>query len=115
MATPRLRWSTPLWLLVATALVSAQTLEDPHTGLSEVAAGLDLPTTMAFVGPGDILVLQKNDGLVRRVIDGVLQHTPVLDVAVDHASERGLLGIAVHPDFPTPPFIYLYLHRKQHK
>ena len=62
---------------------------------------------MAFVGPGDILVLQKNDGLVRRVIDGVLQRTPVLDVAVDHASERGLLGIAVHPNFPTPPFIYL--------
>ena len=28
---------------------------------------------MAFVGPGDILVLQKGDGRVLRVINGVLQ------------------------------------------
>ena len=53
-------------------------------------------------------MLQKDDGIVRRVIDGVLQPNPVLDVAVDRASERGLLGIVVHPDFPRPPFVYLY-------
>jgi aldose sugar dehydrogenase len=63
---------------------------------------------MAFIGPGDILVLQKGDGLVLRVINGVLQPGQVLDVAVDNASERGLLGIAVHPNFPAIPFIYLY-------
>jgi glucose/arabinose dehydrogenase len=64
---------------------------------------------MAFLGPGDILVLQKGDGRVLRVINGVLQPGQVLDVAVDNASERGLLGIAMHPDFPSIPFIYLYL------
>jgi glucose/arabinose dehydrogenase len=32
----------------------------------------------------------------------------VLDVAVDTASERGLLGIAIHPNFPSTPFVYLY-------
>jgi glucose/arabinose dehydrogenase len=63
---------------------------------------------MGFIGTDDILVLQKNDGQVRRVINGVLQPTPVLDVAVDQASERGLLGIAVHPAFPSPPWVYLY-------
>jgi aldose sugar dehydrogenase len=63
---------------------------------------------MAFVGPGDILVLQKGDGRVRRVINGVLQPGQVLDVAVDNASERGLLGIAIHPNFPSTPFIYLH-------
>jgi glucose/arabinose dehydrogenase len=63
---------------------------------------------MAFIGADDILVLQKNDGQVRRVVAGVLQPTPVLDVAMDGNSERGLLGIAVHPVFPSVPWIYLY-------
>jgi len=63
---------------------------------------------MAFIGPGDILVLQKGNGRVRRVINGVLQPGQVLDVGVDSASERGLLGIAIHPNFPASPFVYLY-------
>jgi glucose/arabinose dehydrogenase len=63
---------------------------------------------MAFVGPGDILVLQKNDGMVRRILNGVLQPGPVLDVAVHFSSERGLLGIALDPDFVNNRYVYLY-------
>ena len=58
---------------------------------------------MAFIGKGDILVLQKANRRVRRVINGVLQPGPVLDVAVDSYSERGLLRIAIHPTFPIHP------------
>jgi glucose/arabinose dehydrogenase len=32
----------------------------------------------------------------------------VLDLAVNSASERGLLGIALHPRFPRQPYVYLY-------
>ena len=87
---------------------SAQTVTDPTLQVTEVVGGLSQPTTMAFIGPGDILVLQKSDGRVRRVTHGVLQPGQVLDVSVDSASERGLLGIALHPNFPTTPFVYLY-------
>ncbi|HSF57202.1 MAG TPA: PQQ-dependent sugar dehydrogenase, partial [Candidatus Binatia bacterium] len=69
---------------------------------------MNQPTAMGFIGPGDILVLQKGNGRVRRVINGVLQPGQVLDVGVDSASERGLLGIAIHPNFPASPFVYLY-------
>ena len=62
---------------------------------------------MAFIGTDDMLVLEKNTGQVQRVVDGVVQST-VLDLAVNFASERGLLGIALHPDFPTDPGVYLY-------
>jgi aldose sugar dehydrogenase len=86
----------------------AQTLNDPKLHVREFTSGLSQPTAMAFIGPADILVLQKEDGLVRRVINGVLQPGQVLDVAVDNASERGLLGIAIHPSFPSAPFVYLY-------
>jgi len=93
---------------VLVSISNSQTLTDPSVRVSEIVAGLNQPTAMAFVGPGDILVLQKGDGQVKRVIDGVLQANPVLDVSVDNQSERGLLGIAVHPNFPATPFIYLY-------
>ncbi|MBI4589907.1 MAG: PQQ-dependent sugar dehydrogenase [Candidatus Rokubacteria bacterium] len=95
-------------LNVAATLASAQTVKDGRLTVRPVASGLHAPTTMAFIGPDDILVLQKNDGRVRRILGGVLQPGEVLDVAVDYAAERGLLGIAVHPQFPTTPFVYLF-------
>jgi aldose sugar dehydrogenase len=87
---------------------TAQTVADSALQVTEVVDGLSQPTAMVFIGPGDILVLQKSDGRVRRVINGMLQPGQVLDVAVDSASERGLLGVAIHPNFPTTPFVYLY-------
>jgi glucose/arabinose dehydrogenase len=108
MFRTQLCWVAIGWLWVATSLASAQTLNDPTLVVTEVAAGLSAPTGMAFIGPNDILVLQKNNGWVRRVLDGVLQPGPVLDVAVDQTSERGLLGIALHPAFPVAPWVYLY-------
>jgi glucose/arabinose dehydrogenase len=94
--------------LVLSSPAIAQTLNDPRLQVKEVVAGLSAPTTMAFIGPADILVLQKGNGQVRRVLGGVLQPGQVLDAAVDSLSERGLLGIAVHPEFPAKPFVYLY-------
>jgi glucose/arabinose dehydrogenase len=96
------------WLQVLSSPSRSQALTDPALQVSEVVAGLSQPTAMAFIGPSDILVLQKGDGRVRRVIDGVLQPGQVLDVAIDNNSERGLLGIAVHPNFPAIPLVYLY-------
>ena len=101
-------WVAVGWLWLATSLASAQTLNDPTLMVTEVVAGLNAPTAMAFIGPNDILVLQKNDGQVRRVIGGVLQPTPVLDVAVNQLSERGFLGMALHPTFQSTPWVYLY-------
>jgi glucose/arabinose dehydrogenase len=44
---------------------------------------------------------------VKRVVNGTVQST-VLDLAVNFGSERGLLGIALHPQFPATPHVYLY-------
>jgi len=86
----------------------AQTVKDPSLRVQTYATGLSTPASMAFIGADDILVLQKDDGRVRRVIGGVVQPGDVLDLNVDNASERGLLGIALHPEFPATPFVYLY-------
>jgi glucose/arabinose dehydrogenase len=63
--------------------------------VEEVLDGLDFPTSMAFLGPEDILVLEKNDGTVRRILNGVLLEEPLLNVNVANEGERGMLGIAI--------------------
>jgi glucose/arabinose dehydrogenase len=88
--------------------LAVPTVKDPSLTVTQLVAGLNAPTTMAFVGAGDILVLQKNNGQVRRVLKGALQAGPVLDLDVSNNSERGLLGIALHPNFSTNGFVYLY-------
>jgi aldose sugar dehydrogenase len=79
----------------------------PNLAARPVVTGLTTPTAMAFLGDDDFLVLEKNTGQVQRVTGGAIQST-VLDLAVNFGSERGLLGIALHPDFPSDAGVYLY-------
>ena len=53
---------------------------------------------MAFLGPNDIEVLEKNTGIVHRILNGKILPEPLLDVNVANQSERGLLGIAIAND-----------------
>lgn len=79
----------------------------PNLNVRTVISGLTTPLALAFIADGDMLVLEKNTGRVLRVTDGVVKGT-ALDLAVNNASERGLLGIALHPEFPVNPGVYLY-------
>ncbi len=79
----------------------------PNLAVRTLVAGLVTPMGMAFIGPNDVLVLEKNTGKVQRVTNGTVVGT-VLDLAVNFGSERGLLGIALHPNFPTTPQVFLY-------
>jgi aldose sugar dehydrogenase len=86
---------------------SAQALLDPDLNVSTVVEGLSQPIAMAFIGTDDILVTEKATGQVKRITNGVVTGI-VLDLAVNSNSERGLLGIALHPQFPDTPYVYLY-------
>ena len=50
---------------------------------------------MAFLGPNDILVTEKTNGTVMRIVNGTMLKEPLLDVNVARSDERGMLGIAV--------------------
>jgi glucose/arabinose dehydrogenase len=80
---------------------------DPRLDVRTVVTGLNQPTSLAFLGPDEFFVLEKATGQVKHVVDGVVGDT-VLDLAVNSGSERGLLGIALHPDFPSDRGVYLY-------
>src|SRR5262249_60034686 len=62
---------------------------------------------MAFLGDNDFFVLEKASGKVQHVINGVLAPT-ALDLPVNNASERGLLGIALSPNFQNDHNVFLY-------
>ena len=96
------------WILALAVASPAlgQSVVDPELSVETVVTGLATPTSMAFVAPDDILVLEKQLGRVRRVLNDTLLATPVLDVAVNASSERGMLGIAV--DSEDPPHVFLY-------
>lgn len=89
------------------AMAQAPRMVVPGLSVRAVTGGLVTPTSIAFIGSNDLFVLEKNTGRVKRVVNGVVQST-VLDLAVNNASERGLLGIALHPNFPTNPGVYLF-------
>ena len=86
---------------------SSPTMLDSNLMVTTVFAGLDQPTSMAFLSANDLLVLEKASGKVQRIVGGQLQNT-VLDLPVNSASERGLLGIALHPDFGLNGLVYLF-------
>jgi glucose/arabinose dehydrogenase len=80
--------------------------------------GLELPTSMAFLGQDDILVLEKDKGTVQRIVDGRMLPEPLLDVNVANKSERGLLGIAVSKNQAPgtnhhPIYVFLYYTESQ--
>lgn len=89
------------------AAAISPSIVDPNLTVSTVFTGLNQPTSMAFIGPNDFFVLEKTTGKLQRIVNGALQSTP-LDLAVNGASERGLLGIALHPKFAQNGFVYLY-------
>jgi glucose/arabinose dehydrogenase len=93
--------------IAVTAQVTSPTMLHPDLGVRAVVTGLSQPTTIAFIGENEMLVLEKSTGKVQRVVDGAIDST-VLDLAVNSGSERGLLGVALHPDFPDNPGVYLY-------
>jgi len=54
----------------------------------------NFPSNMAFLGQDDILAIEKKNGTVR-IINGIIQHDPLLDVNVATKAERGKLGFAI--------------------
>jgi glucose/arabinose dehydrogenase len=105
-----------IWMagLVVAGSVQAQSLVDSSlTYDTVVSSGLSFPIAIAFLNPSDpnrFFVIEKNSGRVKLVQNGAVVST-VLDLPVNYASERGLLGIALHPDFATNGYVYLYYTR----
>ncbi len=86
-------------------------LNNPHDNkftIEPYVKGLRQPTDMAFLGPGDILVNEKRNGTVQRIVNGQMLGQPLLDVNVSNKSERGLLGISTIKADNATTYVLLY-------
>src|SRR5687768_8895066 len=84
---------------------------------TRVASGLSLPVGMAFAPDGRLFVIERGTqaggtARIRIIKSGSLLSTPFVSFAVNNASvganERGLLGIALDPNFASNKFVYVY-------
>jgi len=85
-------------------------VEDKNLGVELVAKGIKFPASMSFLDKDDILVTEKNTGMVKRILNGTVLEKPVVNVSVVNTWESGLLGIAIDKDTTTgsPRYVYLY-------
>jgi glucose/arabinose dehydrogenase len=75
-----------------------------------VTGGLTSPLDVADAGDGSgRIFVAEQAGRIRIVRDGTLVDRPFLDITGRIASggERGLLGIAFHPGYPTDPRVFV--------
>src|SRR4051812_3622838 len=114
--------SAPRWLLALVlglgVLVAAPVLSRPVSASGPVTpgfrdqvvfAGLTKPTSVVFASDGRIFVAEKA-GVIKE-FDSVSDTTPtvVADLSGEVMSwwDRGLLGLALAPDFPADPSMYV--------
>src|SRR5919202_1986888 len=104
-----------LGLLVALALPGTAGAATLPSGFREtmVFSGLTKPTAVRFAPYGRVFVAEKS-GLIK-VFDSLSDPTPTifadLSTEVPNYWDRGLLGLALDPSFPTKPYVYvLYTH-----
>lgn len=72
--------------------------------------GLASATAFAQASDGRLFVAEQG-GNLRVVKNGVLLPTPFTRLTVDASGERGLIGVATHPEFATNRFVYVYYTR----
>ena len=104
-------------VMVATALTGAGAGSPAQAGVATIHAhriigGLNEPVAFTFTPNGRIFFVEKATGKIR-LLNPANDHKPVF-YQVKHVlsdGERGTLGIALHPDYPTKPFVWVYATR----
>ena len=79
-------------------------------GISLVKSGFSSPVLVTNAGDGNgRLFVVEQAGRIRIIDRGVILSTPFLDLrgAISSGGERGLLGLAFHPNFATHPYVYV--------
>jgi glucose/arabinose dehydrogenase len=82
-------------------------MTNTHFTVERIFTGHFEPSSMTFLAPYDILVLDRDAGKVYRITDGV-QSKPLLDVKVATDGYRGLLGVAATLNEKKSINVFLY-------
>ncbi len=104
--------SAPLAMAIMLAL-AIMTVSAGATALTTVriASGLNRPVYLTYP-PGDstrLFVVEQQTGRIRIIRNNSVLARPFLDIGslISVSSERGLLSMAFHPDFPDSAYFYV--------
>ena len=95
------------WATATVQFGGSRTQPSGFTRDQNFVTSLDSATAFAQAPDGRFFVAQQG-GALRIVQNGVLLTTPFITLTVDQQGERGLLGVALDPDFATNRLVYLY-------
>src|SRR5881296_4142686 len=85
------------------------TPNNPAVRLTPVQTSLAWPIALAFASDGRVFFAERNTGNIRIIESGAILPTPFYTLtSTATAGERGLLGLALDPDFLTTPYVYAY-------
>ena len=88
--------------------------EPPQLTLELIAGDLALPSTITVAPDGTLYINETYSGLVRVIEeDGTLRPEPFLDFSdrIRGEAERGLLGLALHPEYESNGRIFVHYTR----
>ena len=111
-AVAELAWSSasqPLQIIPRSQLYS-DPVDSRSLTRQTVVSGLNFPTSIDWLTDGsDRMLVAEQGGVVKLYENGSLQSTPFIDISaqVNGVRDRGLLDIAVHPNFTNNPYVYL--------
>ncbi|BAY12056.1 LamG-like jellyroll fold domain-containing protein [Calothrix sp. NIES-2098] len=108
-------YNTALTATEIQQLYQAQPLPDQRQLFTDtVISGLVQPTAIDWtpagqLPDGQLMFVAEKSGVVKVFKNGSLLPTPFIDISrqVNNVSDRGLIDIAVHPDFVNNPYVYL--------
>src|SRR5919201_1458892 len=96
----------------AAAMATEAWAQTATLGRHVVAEGLNNPAAFTFTRGGRIFYGERGTGEIH--IYNPARHTDHLFFTISHVAsqgERGLLGIALHPNFPKTPLVYAFATR----
>lgn len=98
------------WSAATVRFAGSRTAHAGWTLTTPWVGGLSSATAFAQAPDGRVFVAEQG-GALRVVKNGALLTTPFLTRTVDSSSERGLLGVALHPQFASNGWVYVYYTR----
>lgn len=95
------------WSAVTVRFGGSNAVPRGFTKNDSFVTGLNLATAMAQAPDGRLFIAEQG-GALRVVKAGQLLAQPFVQLAVDSAGERGLIGVTLHPGFPATPHLFVH-------